>query len=141
IEIDAAQRHDFGFAGAVDLRYGPKGDEGLGCHGCPLISVTASSPALRSPERTTVWRPSVAPVRMSCGFSVRPSWTQTRPQVTPDCGGGSGGAVALIASGGTKRSAVLGTSSALCTVAASSSAVAVMPGLSRPSLFWTSNTP
>src|SRR5262249_47565991 len=73
IEIDAAQRHDFGFAGAVDLRYGPKGDEGLGCHGCPLISVTASSPALRSPERATVWRPSVAPVRMSCALSVRPS--------------------------------------------------------------------
>jgi uncharacterized membrane protein YfcA len=61
--------------------------------------------------------------------------------LTPFNVGGAGGAFFLTSSGGTKRNAAFGTSSASLIVTASISAVAVMPGRSNPPLFSKRRTP
>ena len=102
-------------------------------------------PAFRSPPRTTVTRPSVAPVSTSTDLSSFPTSVHTCGGASSAersrrcCPGGRGsnlnpppGAGCVLA-GGVKRSAVFGTSTASVTCVTVISAVAVIPGCSRRS--------
>src|SRR5581483_11130338 len=133
-QVDLVQRHDLGFAMAVDFADFIEPDQRLAAHGAPWVamSVMAASPAATSPDSTAVDLPSVLPSTKSRGSGWPFLRIHTRPCSRPLTAAGKGGMGDFSAvAAGVKRSAPLGTSSASCSRSVRISAVAVMPGRSN----------
>src|SRR6476661_6445359 len=98
-QIDAVEGNHGRFARTVDLTHIHQPDE-FGVH-APFVglamSVMTRSPGLRSPESTSVLRPSERPILTSRRAGVGPSSTQTRPLSSPLVAGSKGGGDASFA--------------------------------------------